>query len=169
MSAGSITRMLAQSSEIILRWSDTPFAPARESLVELVDSDGAEPLVRGPFRIGEDTPVTLVAKGYMVNGIVRFCRADKQSYLITVSTYGISEQQTEAAHFRDPGALAVDDFLTEEEEAKILESLQDSFRSQMRRTALRTAFFLRALTQLRTPAAAFFAMPCRSSLGCSCC
>jgi hypothetical protein len=168
MSAGSITRLLAQSGEIILRWSDTPFAPARESLVELVDSDDAEPLVRAPFRIGEDTPVTLVAKSYTVNGIVRFCRADKQSYLITVSTYGISEQQSEAAHFRDPGALAVDDFLTEEEEAKLLESLQDSFRSQVRNSVVPTTFLLRALTQLWDHAAAF-AIPSPARLGYSGC
>lgn len=161
--------MLGESSEIILRWSDTPFAPARESLVELVDSDNVEPLVRAPFRIGEDTPVTLVAKGYMVNGIVRFCRADKQSYLITVSTSGISEQQFEAAHFHDPGALAVDDFLTEEEEAKILESLQDSFRSQMRNSAVTAAFLVRAVTRLCSHAAALFAIPSPSRLGCSCC
>jgi hypothetical protein len=85
--------------------------------------------VRAPRRVGEDTPVTLVATGYTVNGIVRFCRADKESYLITVSTCEISDDQLKTAHFHDPGALAVDDFLTEEEEAKILESLQDSFRS----------------------------------------
>ncbi len=130
MSASTITRLLAQSGQITLRWSDTPSGRALESVVELVDSDHPEPIVRAPRRVGEDTPVTLIAEGYTVNGIVTFCRADKESYLITVSTCGISEDQLETAHFHDPGAIAVDDFLTEEEEAKILESLQDSFRLQ---------------------------------------
>lgn len=140
MSASSITRQLARSGQIILRWSDTPSAPALELPVELVDSDNGEPTVRAPRRVVEHTPVALVAKGYMVNGIVRFCRADKEFYLITVSACEISEDRFEPAPFRDPGALAVDDFLTEEEEAKILESLQDSFRSQTRVATLWTAF-----------------------------
>jgi hypothetical protein len=169
MSAGSITRMLAESSEIILRWSDTPLAPARESLVELVHPDDAEPLVRAPFRIGEDTPVTLVAKGCMVNGIVRFCRAEKQSYLIAVSTCGISEEQSETVHFRDPGALAVDDFLTEEEEAKILESLQGLFRIQTRKPVLPTPFVFRAARQLWSYTAALFVSPSAARPSCTCC
>ncbi len=37
-----------------------------------------------------------------------------------------SKEPFEAVYFRDPGALVVDDFLSEEEEAKILESLQES-------------------------------------------
>lgn len=148
MSASSITRHLARSGQIILRWSDTPSAPASELPVELVDSDNGEPTVRAPRRVGEHTPVALVAKGYMVNGIVRFCRADKEFYLITVSTSEISEGRFEPAPFRDPGALAVDEFLTEEEEAKILESLQDSLRSQTRHGAAWADSLIRALRRL---------------------
>lgn len=167
MSASSITRLLGQSSEIILRWSDTPFAPARESVVELVDSDNPDPLVRAPLRINEETPVTLVAEGYMVNGIVRFCRADKESYLITVSTCEISKGGSETVHFRDPGALTVDDFLTEEEEAKILESLQDSFHSEPRDPAPPAAFLVRAARQLWKHTAAFSALQSLPRFGCS--
>jgi len=108
-----------------MRWSDTPSSPVLELPVELVQQDNSEPIVRAPLRVGEATPVTLLSKDYMVNGIVRFCRADKNSFLITVSTVGAPEP----TFYRDPGALAVDDFLTEEEEAKILESLRDSLPS----------------------------------------
>lgn len=154
--------MLAQSSQILLRWSDALSACALESPVELVDSDNPEPIVRAPRSVCEDTPVTLVASGYMVNGIVRFCRADKESYLITVSTCEISEDRFEMAQFHDPGALAVDDFLTEEEEAKILESLQDSFRSQ-------TAFLFRAMKQLSSTIAALSPVQTLACLAGSCC
>lgn len=123
----SVTRLLAESGRISLRWSDSSVAPALETVVELVDPDNAEPIVRAPLRIVEETPVTLLADGYMVNGIVRFCRADKESYLIAVAACEISEDHLVPVDVRDPGVLAVDDFLTEEEEAKILESLQDSF------------------------------------------
>jgi len=65
----------------------------------------------------------------MVNGIVRFCRPDNNSYLVTVSTQDVPDETFDIRYFRDPGSLAIDDFLTEEEEAKILESLQDAPRS----------------------------------------
>lgn len=123
MRPSSITRLKAEADEIFLRWSDTPFAPSLELPVEIVDENNCEPIIRTPLKIGEETPVTLVAKDYMVNGIVRFCRPDKNSFLITVSTQDVPDQLFEPAYFRDPGSLAVDEFLTEEEEAKILESL----------------------------------------------
>ena len=126
MCAGSITRLRAQSSGIILRWSETPSSPVLELPVEIVNEDDSEPIIRAPLKVGEETPVTLLSRDYMVNGIVRFCRADKNSFLITVSTAGAPEEQLNASFFRDPGALVIDDFLTEEEEAKILQSLQDS-------------------------------------------
>jgi hypothetical protein len=129
MRSSSITRLKAYSDEIFLRWAASPLDPGYELPVEIVSEDDSEPVIRAPLEIGEETPVTLVAKGYMVNGIVRFCRPDRNSYLITVATKNALEEHSEAAYFRDPGALAVDDFLTEEEERKILESLEGSSRS----------------------------------------
>lgn len=140
MSPSSITRLKAYSKEIILRWCDSLSASVFELPVEIVDEANCEPIIRAPLKIGEDTPVTLLAKDYMVNGIVRFCRADRNSYLITVATRDVSEERAEKAYFRDPGVLAIDDFLTEEEEAKILESLQDSSRSLAPDSALSTGF-----------------------------
>ncbi len=143
MRPSSITRLKAESDEIILRWSDTPTAPAVELRVEIVHESNSEPIIRAPLKIGEETPVTLLAKDYMVNGIVRSCSPDKNSYLITVSTQDALEQRFEQTYCPDPGSLVVDDFLTEEEEAKILESLEDSSRSLARHSILAT--MLRAL------------------------
>ena len=109
-----------------MRWADTPSSPASSPPVEIVNEDDYEPIIRAPLGVGEETPVTLLSKDYMVNGIVRFCRADRNSFLITVSTACAPEEQLNAGFFRDPGALVIDEFLTEEEEAKILQSLQDS-------------------------------------------
>jgi hypothetical protein len=129
MPPGTLTSFGAQSDQIYLRWFEAPSAPALELPVEIVEEEGPEPVFRVPLKIGEDTPVTLLGKNFMVNGIVRFCRADRNSYLITVATDEVSGERFERAQFRDPGALVIDEFLTEEEEAKILESLQDSSRS----------------------------------------
>ena len=109
-----------------MRWADSPTATALELPVEIVDEKDSEPIVRAPVKIGEETPVTLVAEDYMVNGIVRSCCTDRNSFLLTIATEDLSGERLERAQLRDPGALVVDDFLTEEEEAKILEALQDS-------------------------------------------
>jgi hypothetical protein len=134
------TRLRADSNKIILRWADSPAAPALELPVEIVDEENSDPVVRVPFEIGKETRVTLLGTGYMVNGIVRFCRAEKNAYLITISTQDISEDRQERPHFRDPGTLVVDDFLTEEEEAKILESLQRSTRGPARLSTVLRGF-----------------------------
>ncbi|MFL6447414.1 MAG: hypothetical protein ACJ746_06955 [Bryobacteraceae bacterium] len=108
-----------------MRWSDSPSAPALELPGEVVDNSNSEPIVRVSLKINEQTAVTLLGKDFMLNGIVRSCRPEKDCYLVTVATDDVSGQRFEQAHFRDPGVLALDDFLTEEEEAKILESLED--------------------------------------------
>ena len=126
MSPSIFTRLRALSSKIILRWSDPPSAPLAELPVEIVDEDNFEPIIRAPLKISEQTPVTLLTENFMVNGIVRSCRTDRNSFLLTIATEDLSAERLERAQFRDPGALVVDDFLTEEEEAKILEALQDS-------------------------------------------
>jgi len=112
-----------------LRSADTSSVPAFELPVEIVEGDDSEPIIRAPLAIEEDTAVTLVANDYMVNGIVRFCRADRNSYLITIATQHQSDERSDTGYFRDPGSFVIDDFLTEEEEAKILESLEESSRS----------------------------------------
>jgi hypothetical protein len=62
----------------------------------------------------------------MANGIGRFCRTEDFISWITFADPRVPDEHTEAGYLRDPGALVVDDFLTEEEEAKILESLEGS-------------------------------------------
>lgn len=66
----------------------------------------------------------------MVNGIPRFASRDENGdgYLATAPTdlTLTGHGQFEKVNQRDPGALVVDDFLTEEEEAKILDSLIDN-------------------------------------------
>ncbi len=133
----------------MLRWADSPSASAFELPVEMVDENGFDPIIRASLNIGEETPVTLVAEEYMINGIVRSCRADRNSYLITVAIQDVSDKRSGTAYFRDPGALVLDDFLTEEEEAKILESLEDSSRSlarSLRHLLLLPTGILRRLT-----------------------
>lgn len=140
MSPSSFTSLRAHSNKLVLRWVDSPSAPAYEFPVEIVDENDSGPILRAPLNIEEQTPVTLVAEDYTVNGIVRSCLADRNSYLITVATQDVSDQLAGTAYFRDPGVFVLDDFLTEEEEAKILESLGDSSRSLDGDSGLFTVF-----------------------------
>src|SRR3954454_3664369 len=98
MSPSSITRLREHSSKIFLRSADTSSVPAFELPVEIVEGDDSEPIIRAPLAVGEDTPVTLVANDYMVNGIVRFCRADRNSYLITITTQRSSDERSETGY-----------------------------------------------------------------------
>ncbi len=80
-----------------------------------------EAVIRSACRVREDTPVQLIGKQYTGEGIVRSCREEGESFILRISMGAdimipyISE--------RDPGVLAAEDFLTEEQEAKILEDL----------------------------------------------
>jgi hypothetical protein len=121
-----ITSFMQQSEALILRWADFPDSPSRELPVEMVDDLASESVIRVALRISEATPVSLLGPGYMVNGIVRSCRPEKDSFLVTIVANDESTFGNVLAFGRDPGSLLVDDFLTEEEEAKILEGLQDS-------------------------------------------
>ena len=120
------TSFMDNSEALILRWSEFPDAPSRETPAEMVNDRNFESVVRVSFKISEATRVSLLGQGYMVNGIVRSCRPEKTSFLVTIVANEDSLYGNFLTSARDPGSLVVDDFLTEEEEAKILEGLQDS-------------------------------------------
>ncbi len=60
----------------------------------------------------------------MGNGIVRSCHQEGAAYILTVAMTPDPAYVSPRQEF-DPGILDLDSFLTEEEEAKILESLKD--------------------------------------------
>ena len=71
--------------------------------------------------VSELTHVHLIGKNYTGNGIIQSCRKEGNSYILTILM--TTELALPELPERDPGVFAVDDFLTEEEETKILESL----------------------------------------------
>jgi hypothetical protein len=74
--------------------------------------------------VDEKTKVTLIGKDYTGIGIVKSCREDGKNFIVTI---GIGDQGPRMHHAAqpDPSVLLVDEFITEEQESKILEDLGD--------------------------------------------
>src|SRR5205807_1454779 len=66
--------------------------------------------------------VFLIGNHYTKNGIVRSCHEEGDSFLLTI-LIDSEHSGPELLPEYDPGLFGVDDFLTEEEESKILEGL----------------------------------------------
>ena len=125
MSDATIASQAESADQFYLRWSDSPESPFREEPVEVIGLYSSEPVVRSARRVSEETEVFLIGKKYTGNGIVRSCQSEGPNFLLTIHI-GSEYMTPELLPEYDPGLFAVDDFLTEEEEAKILESLNSS-------------------------------------------
>ena len=110
--------------QALLCWSEAPHSPAREEFVQVLESHSEEAVIRSTLQVSERTKVTLIGKDYTGIGFVKSCRAEGETFIVTISM--ADDDPTNAPHSqRDPGVLAVDNFLTEEDEAKILQDLDD--------------------------------------------
>ncbi len=110
---------------VLLCWSDTPQSPLRRELANILETRSAEAILSTSFKIPENTAVQLSGTNYTGQGVVRSCRAESGSFVLTVSI----GSETPAALREwdlDPGVLVVDDFLTEEEEAELLKDFENS-------------------------------------------
>ena len=124
MSAATIASQVGSVDQLFLRWSDDPTLPTREERVEVIEIHSSESLIRSPFRIDEETQVYLIGKHYTGTGIIRSCNKKGSSFILTI----LMDTECFLSEFLDkpdPGVFAVDSFLTEEEEIKILESLNN--------------------------------------------
>ena len=124
MSAATIASQAQGAGQCFLRWSDSPELPIREEPVEVIEVSSSEPVIRSALMISEGTKVFLIGSGYSGNGIVRSCQREGNSFLLTIRI-NTEYMQPELPPLYDPGLFAVDSFLTEEEEAKILASLNN--------------------------------------------
>jgi len=117
------TSILLNSSQVLLRWSDGPNSPCREEVVDLVEAEPRKILTRGALEVTENTQVHLIGNYYIADGVIRSCQKDGTWFLATIAIDENSSVQSCSA--RDPGIFAVEDFLTEQQEAEILMSLGD--------------------------------------------
>lgn len=121
--SASRSSLLPGPNHAVLRWSETPYSPSREEPVDIVQARPAETLIRSALQVTEKTRVYLIKNGYTRIGIVKSCWADCGLFLVQIATVSSGSLGLAAKQPADPGALAVDDFVTEEEEAEILGNL----------------------------------------------
>ena len=108
----------------LLCWSEAPHSPSREEFVQVLESHLSEAVIKSDLKVSEETKVRLIGKDYTGIGIVKSCRRDGESFILTISIEDEESNYPPDSEF-DPGVLAIDSFLTEEQEAKILDDLED--------------------------------------------
>jgi hypothetical protein len=121
MSVSASTAALECPGQLLLLWSDETDSASRKEPVDLLEARFEEVVIRSARKVRETTQVYLMGEQYTGNGIVRNLRKDDKWFILTI-------QIDEASPFRhnselDPGVFAVDDFLTEQQEAEILSDL----------------------------------------------
>jgi len=170
------------SDKVLLRWSDTPNSPSREEIVEILETDPDEAVIRSALKVSERTEVLLIGKDYSEMGVVRSCRQQGNKFIVTIQM-GPAAEPFQRGSQVDPGVLAIDDFLTEEQEAQILNDLDEELREQERRAPDKRSratgslldntlrlqkwwhFTLRSSTELVPAGVAQFVARCRTAAG----
>jgi len=111
-------------NQALLCWSEAPYSFSREEFVQVLESHLSEAVIKSALKVSEETNVTLIGKDYTGIGIVKSCRKDGESFILTIR---MEEDQSNVPRCGDvdPGVLTVDNFLTEEQEAKILDDLEE--------------------------------------------
>jgi len=113
---------IACSNYAVLRWVEGPQAQPREELVEVVKDQFSQTVVRSSLRLDRETVVTLVGKNYTEEGVVQCCQSENTWFLLTLAG---KLSNRDAGFLPDPGVFAVNDFLSEEQEAAILREIDD--------------------------------------------
>ena len=93
----------------------------------MLETHLSEAIIKSSLKVDEKTKVTLIGKDYTGIGIVKACRKDGKNFIVTIGMSDERPGRVPAAK-PDPGVLVIDEFITEEQEAKILNDLDDSFR-----------------------------------------
>ena len=117
MQVSNKSSSLPHSQYALLRWLEGSQSDPREEYVEVIDDRVCQTVIRSSLELSRETEVTLIGKDYTAEGIVEACQSENTWFLLTLTAK--SPRRVGAAN-RDPGTLAVDDFLSEEQEAALL-------------------------------------------------
>ena len=104
--------------QVLLLWTDTQDFASRREFGHLLETHRNEAVIRSANKIGENAQVYLMGKQYTGNGIVSSCHQEDSSFILTIQIDDTSLIRHNSE--LDPGIFAVEDFLTEQQEAEIL-------------------------------------------------
>jgi hypothetical protein len=123
MSECATSIALEHSSQVLLLWTDVRDFASQREFVDLLDTHCDEAVIRSARKVRENTQVYLMGKQYTRNGIVRSCQQDANSFILAIQIDEdfLFQHNSE----RDPGIFAVEDFLTEQQEAEILRDSEE--------------------------------------------
>lgn len=115
--------VLPKPDHAVLRWCESPTSPSREETVDILQALPSEALIRSALQLTEKTRVYLIKNGYTRIGIVKSCSEDDGRFLVDITMAPADPPSLGDLFPPDPGVLAVDDFLSEEDEERILSDL----------------------------------------------
>jgi hypothetical protein len=118
---------LGAPEQVLLSWSDSPDSPKKQELGQIITVHASDAVIRSAVPIMVNTTIQVTGKYYTGNGIVRSCTKENTGYILTLTQ---SDDFPSQGSNRDPGVIAVENFLTEEQEAQIHKGLKsESLRS----------------------------------------
>lgn len=109
-------------NRVLLRWIEGPDLSSREEPVHVLQAHLSEAIISSDSKLNEHTEVQLIGQGYREAGVVVSCRADGSRFVITIRITSVPEMEA-LPYRRDPGVLAVENFITDEEADQILDEL----------------------------------------------
>lgn len=109
------------SGRLLLRWSDFSVNASREEFVDIISRQASKMVVRSISEVVQNTRVFLVGKQYAASGTTRSCSKGGVSFVLAILIETESYLGSDSGW--DPGVVTVEDFLSEEQEARILDDL----------------------------------------------
>jgi hypothetical protein len=120
------------SDKLLLRWSEGPHSPSREEFVQILEARVSEAVISTALRVDEKTKVYLIGKNSTESGIVLSCQPLGKNFIITILINSESPHPPSGPEI-DPGILLVDSFMSEEDEQRILDQVDEEIdRQQVR-------------------------------------
>ncbi len=112
-------------NEIWLRWVDSAGC-VHQVLAMVLSADDTEAVLSTSTAFEQDAQVAVSVRDISVTAKVVACRADQENFIVII-------QSLPCVHLpesdRDPGVMAVDAFLSEEQENLLLEEMEREWRS----------------------------------------
>jgi hypothetical protein len=114
---------------LLLRWFERP-GPGfcREQPVEIIEARASQAVLSSSIHFLENTEVCLVAPHGTERGTVQSCHPRGAKFIVTIRFK--PTQHLVRSPDRDPGVLAVEEFLTEEQELEILRQIEEEMHSE---------------------------------------
>jgi hypothetical protein len=117
---------LSNSHLGILSWEKTESSKSGELRVEVLTVYKASATLCSPVSLRRKMPLRVMCQEYSGRAIVRTCRRSSRGFIARVHLLEGNANARCAVPGFDPGVLAVEGFITEEQEEALLASLNDT-------------------------------------------